>query len=234
MIYLRSFLYSIFLIFTSIFYSIVCIVLYPFISSNSYYKLISVWTNLALWGCIKICKIRWKIRGMENLPNKPVIILSNHQSVWETLFFLSKMPKNICYVYKQELHWIPFFGWGLALLHMIPINRSKSQNAFKRIIQQGRRKLEEDLWIILFPEGKRMYSEEIGIFQKSGAFLSIKTQIPIIPVAHNSGKYWTKTLFLPGLINLSIGTAIKPKNMNVDELNEKVRSWIKNETLLLK
>ncbi len=209
-----------------------CIFIYPFLSKKSYQNFVSVWPRLALWGAKVICKINWEINGLVNLPKGPAIVLSNHQSAWETLYFLAKFPRNVCYLYKRELNWIPIFGWNLSLLNMISIDRSRGAKAFRNLIQTGEKKIKEGFWIIIFPEGARDSSGKIGTFKRGGAYLSVRTGFPIIPIAHNSGHCWPKQSIIkrPGLITVSIGSPIYPEEMSIELVNQIARDWIEKET----
>ena len=128
---LRSLLYAIFLIVTVIPYAFACVLWAP-LPLHLRYKLTVGWPRLAIWGARVICGIRWQVKGWENLPDGPAVILSKHQSAWETLFFPAYMPREVCFVYKKELHMVPFFGWGLALLRMIAIDRSRAATPSSR------------------------------------------------------------------------------------------------------
>ena len=108
---LRSLLYAIFLIVTVIPYAFAC-VLWALLLLHLRYKLTVGWPRLAIWGARVICGIRWQVKAWENLPDGPAVILSKHQSAWETLFFPAYMPREVCFVYKKELHMVPFFGWA--------------------------------------------------------------------------------------------------------------------------
>ena len=152
---LRSLLYAIFLIVTVIPYAFACVLWAP-LPLHLRYKLTVGWPRLAIWGARVICGIRWQVKGWENLPDGPAVILSKHQSAWETLFFPAYMPREVCFVYKKELHMVPFFGWGLALLRMIAIDRSKGRDAFEQVVAQGRKRMDEGRWPLLFPEGTRV------------------------------------------------------------------------------
>jgi 1-acyl-sn-glycerol-3-phosphate acyltransferase len=84
-----------------------------------------------LWCAKVICGIRYEIKGAENFPDAPAIVLSKHQSAWETIFLLPSLPRPLVFVFKKEILYIPFFGWAMALLRMIPIDRKQGKNAFK-------------------------------------------------------------------------------------------------------
>lgn len=230
MAYLRSTLYLIFLIVTVIPYAIACILWAP-LPLHVRYKLTTGWPRLALWGARVICGIRWQVKGVENLPDGPAIILSKHQSAWETLYLVSKMPREVCFVYKRELHWVPFFGWGLASLNMIPIDRSKGRDAFEQVLRQGRARLQEGRWPLLFPEGTRIAPGKMGRFKMGGALLASRAGAVVIPIAHNAGECWPRNAFVkrPGLVTLSIGPTISPEGLTPEELNQKVQAWIEGE-----
>jgi 1-acyl-sn-glycerol-3-phosphate acyltransferase len=145
------------------------------------------------------------------------------------------MPRELCFVYKKELHLVPFFGWGLALLQMIPINRSKGRDAFEQVIRLGQQRIDEGRWPILFPEGTRIAAGKTGRYKMGGALLASRTNTPVIPVAHNAGELWPRKAFIkkPGLVTVSIGPLIHPDGLTADQLNEKVKDWIEGEMRVL-
>ncbi|AGF47114.1 1-acyl-sn-glycerol-3-phosphate acyltransferase [Candidatus Kinetoplastibacterium desouzaii TCC079E] len=228
--YIRSCIYLIFLIITVIPYSLISLSTI-LLSLNTRYKIISFWPKIALWGLKTICLVKWDIKGFDNLPKKPIIIFSNHQSAWETLFFISQLPKKTCFVYKKELHNIPFFGWGLYLLNMIAIDRSNGKNAIKKILEIGRKKIKEDYYIVVFPEGTRSTPKNINRFKIGGALFAANSKINIIPIAHNAGNFWQKDSFIikPGTIQMSIGPIINTEHLKSNEINNIAFNWIKKE-----
>jgi 1-acyl-sn-glycerol-3-phosphate acyltransferase len=227
---LRATLYYAFLIITVIPYAFLCVLWAP-APLHWRYKLTMGWPRLAVWGARFFCGVRWQVKGWENLPDGPAIILSKHQSAWETLFLPSHLPRQVCFVYKKELHLVPFFGWGLALLRMIPINRAKGREAFEQVVHIGQKRLDEGRWPILFPEGTRIAPGKMGRFKFGGALLSIRTGAPVVPIAHNAGECWPRNSFLKksGLITVSIGPPIPSEGLTPEALNEKVQSWIATE-----
>jgi 1-acyl-sn-glycerol-3-phosphate acyltransferase len=231
---LRASLYQLFLIVTVIPYAIACVLWSP-LPLRWRYKLTVGWPRLAVWGAKVILGIRWQLKGAEHLPDGPAILLSKHQSAWETLFFPAYMPRELCFVYKKELHWVPFFGWGLALLRMIPIDRSKGRDAFEQVVRIGQDRINAGRWPILFPEGTRIAPGTEGRYKLGGALLASRTNTPIIPVAHNAGECWRRKAFIkkPGLVTVSIGPLIYPDGMEADALNRKVRDWIESEMRVL-
>ena len=234
MAYLRATLYLLFLIITVIPYAILCMLWAP-LPQHLRYKLTVGWPRLAVWGAKVILGIRWEIKGAENLPDGPAILLSKHQSAWETLFFPAYMPREVCFVYKKELHQVPFFGWGLALLRMIPIDRSKGRDAFEQVVRIGGQRLNEGRWPILFPEGTRIAPGKAGRYKMGGALLASRTGARIIPVAHNAGECWPRKAFIkkPGLITVSIGPLIESEGVDPETLNRQVQAWIEGEMRVL-
>ena len=230
MLWLRSLLYMIFLTVTVIPYAFACMLWSP-LPLRWRYHLTMGWPRLATWGANVICGIRWQVIGMENLPDGPAIVLSKHQSAWETLFLPSHLPREVCFVYKRELHRIPFFGWGLALLRMIPIDRSKGRDAFEQVVRVGQQRLTEGRWPILFPEGTRIAPGKMGRFKMGGALLACRTGAPVIPIALNAGECWPRKAFIkkPGIVTVSIGPVIPSEGLTPEELNDKVYAWIDQE-----
>lgn len=227
---LRATLYYLFLIVTVIPYAFLCVLWAP-LPLHWRYKLTMGWPRLAVWGAQFFCGLRWQVQGWDNLPDGPAIILSKHQSAWETLFLPSHLPRQVCFVYKKELHLVPFFGWGLALLRMIPIDRAKGREAFEQVVQIGQIRLDEGRWPILFPEGTRIAPGKMGRFKFGGALLAIRTGTPIVPIAHNAGEYWPRNSFFKksGLITVSIGAPISPEGLTPEALNQKVHDWVSSE-----
>lgn len=230
MLFLRSSAYALFLIVTVIPYAFICMLWSP-LPLHWRFKLTMGWPRLAIWGARVICGLRWKIEGWDNLPEGQAIVLSKHQSAWETLFLPAYLPREVCFVYKRELHRVPFFGWGLAMLDMIPIDRSKGREAFDQVVKIGQQRLNEGRWPILFPEGTRIAPGKIGRFKMGGALLATRTGAPVVPIAHNAGECWARNAFIkrPGLITVSIGKPIPSEGLTPEELNVRVQDWIETE-----
>jgi 1-acyl-sn-glycerol-3-phosphate acyltransferase len=176
----------------------------------------------------KICHLDYQVEGLENIPkNSNGIVFCKHQSAWETLF-LPLIFHNPAIIAKRELLWVPFFGWGLASSGPIAIDRSKQVTAMQQIIQQGKKKLDEGRWVIIFPEGTRIPYGKIGKYRLGGGRLAHATGYPVIPVAHNAGKFWPKRQFIkrPGTIRVVIGPIIESKDKTAEEIVEAAKSWI--------
>ena len=230
MLALRSALFLLFQAITVVPYGILCLLMAP-LPLHVRYRVTTGWPRLVLWAARVICGIRWQVKGWEHLPNGPAVLLSKHQSTWETFFYISYMPKELCFVFKRELLWVPFFGWGIGLLKMIHIDRSQGRDAFESVVQQGQRKLDEGRWIIMFPEGTRIPRGRRGKYKSGGSRLAIRTAAPVIPMAVNSAACWPKRPWIkrPGLITVSIGPPIASDGLSPEQLSTAVEHWIEAE-----
>ncbi len=229
-LFLRSLLFMLLVIATTVIWSAVCLVAAPLPYNQRYYWT-SRWNVFVIWLAKALCGIRYQIKGYENLPDAPLILLSKHQSAWETIFYLPTMRRPLVYVFKKEILHIPFFGWGMALLRMIPIDRSKGRDAFASVVTQGRKRLAGGQWIIMFPEGTRIPVGRRGKYKGGGSRLAIETNTPVVPIAVNSGECWPKHSFIkkPGLITVSIGKPISPQGLSTTALMQQVENWIESE-----
>jgi len=197
-------------------------------------QIISLWARSMLWWLALSCNIRYEIKGAENIPSKPCVILAKHQSAWETLAFQLIFPPQV-YVMKRELLWIPFFGWGLAMTSPIAIKRSAGREALKQLVALGKARLASGLWVVVFPEGTRIAPGHHGKFHIGGAWLASGTKATVVPVAHNAGLHWAKNSVLkrPGVITVSIGPPIDCTSLKADAVNAQAEAWIKAETAAL-
>jgi 1-acyl-sn-glycerol-3-phosphate acyltransferase len=173
------------------------------------------------------CNIKTVVLGAENLPSGPCIILSNHQSSWEG-FFMQWYFQPANFILKQELMWIPFFGWALYFMNPIAIRRSKPAQAIRSVLKQGAQRLKAGNRVVIYPEGTRAKDGRLGEFKTSGAALAVSTQMPVVPVAHNSGQHWQNSSFLkiPGTIYMQIGPTIDSRELSAREITERARNWI--------
>jgi len=194
------------------------------------YRIISGWSRLVVYVAKIIVGIDWRIEGAEHLPARPAVILAKHQSAWETMAFQLIFPPQV-HVLKRELLWIPFFGWGLALMSPIAIDRSRGVAALRAIARKGRERLEQGFWVIVFPEGTRVRPGERRPYQLGGAWLAAASGAPIVPVAHNAGLFWPRNAFLkrPGTVTVRIGPAIESANQDPKALNELAEKWIEEQ-----
>ena len=172
-----------------------------------------------------LCRIDWEVTG-DVLGQRPVIIASNHQGLWES-FYLQTLVNPLTTIIKKELIYIPFFGWALNLLNPIKINRSKKIQSAKKVIMTGTQKLRNGFSILLFPEGTRKIpGKRIGKFARSAADLAIKNNVDLIPIYHDSGLYWKNKKFIkiPGTVKVIIGAPIQGKNSY--EMTKNLVDWM--------
>jgi 1-acyl-sn-glycerol-3-phosphate acyltransferase len=229
-LFLRSLLFMLLIMVATMIWAPLCFLFAPLPYRHRYYWT-SRWNVFVIWAAKVVCGIRYQVRGMENLPDGPAVLLSKHQSAWETIFYLMVMPRPLVYVFKKEIMYIPFFGWGIGLLRMIPIDRSKGRDAIAQIVAHGRRRLADGQWIIMFPEGTRSPVGGKNKYKLGGARLAVETGTPVVPIAMNSGECWPRKAFIkkPGLITVSIGRPIAPDGMTQNQLMDKVEHWIESE-----
>ena len=173
------------------------------------------------------CNIKIVVSGAENIPTGACVILSNHQSTWEA-FYMQWYFQPACFILKRELLWIPFFGWALFLMRPIAIKRSRPSSAIRYVLKQGAMRLLAGYKVIIYPEGTRVTSGQLGEFKTSGAALAKQAQVSVLPVAHNSGEHWNPRSLLktPGTIHMKIGPTIDSGSYSTREITENARDWI--------
>ena len=226
---LRSTLFALFQLLITPPYAVVALLTFP-CAPLTRYRVISAWARIMIAVAEGLCGIRYRVIGAEHLPPAPYIVLSKHQSAWETLAFQVIFPPQV-WVIKRELLWIPFFGWGLAMLAPIAIDRGAGPRALRQMLDQGRDRLARGFCIVIFPEGTRVAPGARHAYQPGGAWLAAKTETPVVPVAHNSGEMWRRNAFLkyPGTITVSIGAPIATRGLTPEEINRKAEDWIESE-----
>jgi len=194
------------------------------------YRVISGWSRLMLWWLRVLCGIDWRVEGREHLPAAPAVILAKHQSAWETLAFQQIFPPQV-HVLKRELLWLPFFGWGLALMSPIAIDRARGLSAMRQIARRGRVRLEQGFWVVIFPEGTRVKPGQHRKYRLGGAWLAAHAGAPVVPVAHNAGRFWPRNSFLkyPGTVTVRIGPPIDSAGREPAEINAMAEKWIETQ-----
>jgi 1-acyl-sn-glycerol-3-phosphate acyltransferase len=225
----RSCLFALALILVTPPYALLALATFP-LSRMARYRIISGWSRLVVWLARRIIGIEWRVEGLEHLPSQPSVILSKHQSAWETMAFQLIFPPQV-HVLKRELLWIPFFGWGLALMSPIAIDRSKGIAALRSIARRGRERLEQGFWVVVFPEGTRVAPGERRAYQVGGAWLAAASGVPVVPVAHNAGLFWPRNAFLkrPGTVTVRIGPTIQAANNDPKTINDLAEKWIEEQ-----
>ena len=194
------------------------------------YPYLRQWSRFNIWWLRIACGLDYQVKGRENIPEGPAVVLAKHQSAWETLALQQILPPQT-WVLKKELLWIPLFGWGLAATRPIAIDRKAGKRAIKQVVEQGKERLAAGIWLVIFPEGTRVLPGARGRYAKGGAILAEKSGYPVLPVAHNAGEYWPKNGFIkrPGTITLSIGPVIESKDKRAEEIIGATEAWIEGE-----
>ncbi len=228
MLWIRSFLFLLGLLIVTPIFSILVILLLP-LPNVTRSRIASGWAHFVMFWLRFTCNLNYEVHGQENIPDHPSIILSKHQSAWETMGLQTIFPPQV-WVIKRSLLLIPFLGWAFVALAAIPIDRSAGREALKKLVENGKDRLARGLWVVIFPEGTRTGKYHIG-----GAWLATKTETTVVPVAHNAGKYWRKNAFIkhPGTIQVVIGPPIKTSGLKPDQVNKQVEAWIEATMLTL-
>lgn len=233
---LRSALFFLWLAVTVVPWATFVVLMSIFVRGTRLYWVCAGWLTVAIWGARVICGVKWRVQGMENVPSAAdkeaaVLLAPKHQSTWETFAFPMLMPHPLCYVFKRELLYIPFFGWAIGSLDMIHIDRSKRNAAWAKVAEQGQRYMAKGNWVIMFPEGTRIPRGEQGQYKSGASRLAITTGTPIVPIAVASARCWPRKSFLlrPGVVDVSIGRPIPPAGRDPEELMREVEAWIEAE-----
>jgi 1-acyl-sn-glycerol-3-phosphate acyltransferase len=226
MLILRSLLFYIGQIISTILIAPIGVIAFPLNFKKRYY-LITRWAVFNLWWLKICCNVRYEITGIDNVPEKPCIVMCKHQSAFETLALQQIFIPQV-WILKKELLQIPIYGWGLASMQPIAINRDSAIKSFKQIAEQGYERLKKGYWVIIFPEGTRVAPNEKKKYLPGGGMLAEKSGSQVVPVAHNAGRLWPRNSMIkkPGLITIKIGPAIKSKNKSAKEITKEVENWI--------
>jgi 1-acyl-sn-glycerol-3-phosphate acyltransferase len=226
-LFIRSLIFSISSITSIMIYS--CVVAFSMLFPLRYRHILIRYFLSFYMGMLKhICHIEYQIEGLENIPkNINGVVLSKHQSTLETLL-LPLIFHDPAVIVKRELLWLPFFGWGLAASDPISINRSNKSTAMQQVIQKGKECLDQGRWLLIFPEGTRTAYGKVGHYKLGGARLAVATGYPVIPVAHNAGRFWPRRKFIkqPGTVRVVIGPMIETKGLTPEEVMELSKRWI--------
>lgn len=229
--FIRSVVHMLWMLVTVIPVALWMVAVTPFASASHMYRSAQAFLWCAMHGLRVICGVHWRIHGAENLPTgqtSPAILLLKHQSTFETFLMPLIMPHPLAYVFKKELLYVPFFGWGIARTDMIHIDRKQGKLAFAKVVEQGHRLLAQGVWVIMFPEGTRIPRGETGTYKLGGARLAVETGAPIIPIAVNSACCWPRKAFIkrPGVVDVVIGAPIDSAGRTPEDLMQEVQTWI--------
>lgn len=231
MIYLRSLLFSLGMII-----SLVLIVLTGMFTIVLPHRLryahYTKWARFTVWWLKVTCGVKYEVEGTENIPKGNGIVFSKHQSTWETMGLQLVFPAQT-WVLKRELLWVPVFGWGMAMLKPVAIDRGAGRKAVFQVIERGTARLKEGLWVIIFPEGTRTKPGTRKKHGIGGAVLAEKSGFPVVPVAHNAGEHWPKRGFLkkPGTIKVVVGPVIDTVGKTAQEIASEAEEWIESKSI---
>jgi 1-acyl-sn-glycerol-3-phosphate acyltransferase len=232
---LRSALFLLWMVLTVVPFALAALLLSIFVRGDPVYWVCIAWLRGCIWGARVICGVRHRVQGMEHLPaasnTSAVLLAPKHQSTWETFAFPTLMSHPLCYVFKRELLYIPFFGWAMGRLDMIHIDRSRRTEAWNKVAEQGRKYMARGNWVIMFPEGTRTPRGGQGTYKSGGTRLAITVGVPVVPIAVTSARCWPRKSFVltPGVIDISIGRPIPSVGRQPDELMREVEAWIEAE-----
>ena len=228
MLLLRSLCFYFGQIISTLIFTPVSLLAYPLKFETRYY-LVTRWTVFNLWWLQLCCGIRYRVVGREHIPESPGIVMCKHQSAWETLALqLIFIPQ--VWILKRELLQIPIYGWGLAAMQPIAIDRGSAIKSFRQIVDQGYERLKQSHWIIIFPEGTRVAPGNKRKYLPGGGLLAEKSGAQITPVAHNAGYLWPRNSLIkrPGEITLSIGPPIDATGKKASRITREVQDWIES------
>lgn len=233
MIFLRSLLFWLLVCLITIPVGLL-LVLFALLPLYTRFATVGAWRTCFMWLARWVLGVEMVVKGQENIPEKPVLVLAKHQSAWETVG-LQAIFKPLVFVLKKELLKIPFFGWGLASVRMIGIDRNAGREALRQMQEAGTERLAAGIWVVVFPEGTRVPPGERGHYKPGAAWLATRTGTPVLPVAHNAGEIWPKKALAirPGTITVSIGPAIETAGLKDAEVNRRVEAWIEGEMRVL-
>lgn len=191
------------------------------------YAIVVRWAHWVIDWLTLTCGVGYRVEGAENIPAEPVVILSKHQSTWETFAYYNILPP-LAWVMKRELYLVPVFGWGLALMKFIAIDRAASRQAAQQLIAQGKKRLAEGFCVLIFPEGTRVAPGQRKRYRAGGAKLALAAGVRILPVAHNAGEHWGRKAFLktPGEIRVVIGVPIETAGKSAERVTREAEGWI--------
>lgn len=229
MLLLRSLIFQVYFFVSVLLFACAVFLSWP-LSFERRFALARTWARSMLWVGRVVCGLNYLIEGEENIPDEPSVIMIKHSTVFEAYAQLAVFPPQT-WVIKRELTWIPIFGWGVAAMKPIAIDRRAGHTAVSQVIEQGRARLREGIWVTIFPEGTRVQRGMVRKYGVSGAALASDVGCPVLPVAHNAGDLWPRRSLIkrPGLIRFCIGPAIGSAGRSPREINESVRHWIESK-----
>ncbi|WP_298603923.1 lysophospholipid acyltransferase family protein [Zoogloea sp.] len=229
MVLIRNLLFMLALAVLTPLYALIAMATFPF-GPKTRHRIIRGWPHLMAWVVKHVLGIPYRLVGAENIPAGPAIVMSKHMSAWETIMLQDIFPPMV-FVMKREIHKLPFFGWGIAQMPMIAIDRAAGKDALAQVVEQGTDRLGHGFWVTIFPEGTRVAPGSRKRYKAGGAVLAARTGAPVVPVAHNAGEFWARNAFLkrPGEVVVSVGPAIDTRGLSAEEINQRTEAWVEGE-----
>jgi 1-acyl-sn-glycerol-3-phosphate acyltransferase len=223
-----SILYTV-LLFLSVLVGAVAVVLLGLISREAAWRVPPAWAWVNFQGLRWLCGLRYRVEGREHIPRRDAVLFWKHQSTWETIAQFGLLPPLAC-VLKRELMFVPILGWALARLRQIPIDRGSGGRAVRQVVREGRKRLDEGMLVVIFPEGTRMAPGKTRRYGVSGAALARESGRPVVPVAHNAGDYWPRRGLRKkrGTVHVVFGPPIDSKGRSAAEINDLAQQWIES------
>ncbi len=230
----NSILYTVLLFATVLPYSLAVLLVRPFGCPASY-RVAVAWARLVTRLAECLCGLRYVVEGRENVPAQNSIVLMKHSSAYETIVQMLLFPDQ-CWVLKRELMWAPFFGWALAALHPIAIDRAAGHTAVGQVVEQGKEQLRSGRWVMIFPEGTRMPPGQTRRYGISGTLLAQEAGRLLVPVAHNAGDFWPRRGLRknPGTVRFCVGLPVDPAGRDAREVNEEIQRWVEAKVAQLR
>lgn len=218
---------------STILFTVIGLLIFP-LPFQFRYRVMTLWTRFNLCWLKLTCGLRYIVQGRDNIPDGAAIIMSKHQSAFETLVNQIIFPAQV-WILKRELLWIPIYGWGLASMQPIAIDRGSAVKSFRQIVEQGIKRLQQGLWVVIYPEGTRVAPGDKKSYLPGGGMLANKSGYPVVPVAHNSGQFWPRNSFIkhPGTITMVIGPAIDSNGKSAKQITQEAEDWIENQCQIL-
>jgi 1-acyl-sn-glycerol-3-phosphate acyltransferase len=230
MVAVRSLVYLVYLFGVTVAFSIPLSIFGWFASESMLGAIGRYWGRICIGGLGVICGLRYRVQGAENVPGTACVVLSKHQSAWETIALRVLLPPRHTWVLKRELLSVPFFGWGIAPYRPIAIDRKAGRRAVRQLLEEGQKALDSGRQVVIFPEGTRVAPGERKRYGMGGALLAERSGYPVVPIAHNAGVFWRRRGLrkYPGTIDVVIGEPFSTEGMSAAQINARVEEWIES------
>lgn len=231
---LNSIIFTAVMFLTVVPYSIVLLLVRP-LGYRASYRVAVAWARMIAGLAERLCDLHFTVEGRDNIPARNSIVLMKHSSAYETIVQMLLFPEQ-CWVLKRELMWLPFFGWALAALHPIAIDRASGSAAVRQVIDQGKRQLDSGRWVMIFPEGTRMPAGQTRRYGLSGTLLAQEAGRMLVPVAHNAGDFWPRRGLRkrPGTVRFCVGPPVDPAGRDARQVNEEIQAWVEAKVAQLR